>query len=160
MTPKQLRLKDNLEPENGDFVRFLADIERLQQKDFKGLLVTLPENGSGMVTVSSNQELATLPSSTSSSSTIPVSVAPQPMPDRSPADSRRTSLREPSSLASLIYTIAGPVLVLGAVMTFVGVNMNFEPLIPLGMFCMFAGVVGWSEGQKEKKRRRNARMGR
>lgn len=161
MSKKELRLTDTLEPEGGDFVRFLSDIERLQKKDLKGLEVQLPDSGSGMIVVSSRKEASqVLPdnnawghggsgvSTTVSTNTTPVSVP------------KRSGLREPSGLASLFYFLATPMLIFGAAAAFFGINdRDFEFLIPVGMFCMFAGVVGISEAKKDLKRRQRARSG-
>ena len=140
---KELRLTDTLEPEGGDFVRFLNDIERLQKKDLKGLEVTLPQDNSGLITVSSRKEaLATTRANAWGKSA-----------GASQAQSSSGS-RQPSSLASLFYYIAPPLFVIGIGSVFLGMSdRTFEFCIPVGMFMAFVGVVGISESKKDAKRR-------
>ncbi|MDO4937487.1 MAG: hypothetical protein Q4E62_06185 [Sutterellaceae bacterium] len=153
MSKKELRLTDTLEPEGGDFVRFLSDIEKLQKKDLRGLEVELPENNAGMIVVSSRKEAAAGTGIDShawgqnpSSEVLPSST------------SKKSSLREPTSLASLFYFLAPILLAVGIAAMALGMyDSTFELVIPVGMFFVFAGIVGTAESKKDAKRRARAR---
>lgn len=154
MSKKQLRLTDTLEPEGGDFVRFLSDIERLQKKDLKGLEVQLPESSSGMIVVSSRKETA--------AEKIKANAhvwGHNPSSDVLPSStSTKSSLREPTSLATLFYSVAPMLFTIGAFAIGLGMfDSAFELLIPAGMFFVFGGVVGMSESKKAAKRLSRAR---
>lgn len=110
----------DLEPAHGDYVQYLNDLEKGKVRELKALspsgVVTSGQNG--MLTIKTDKMLR------------------EEKKVRQEAERKR---RRDS--ANLIVKIFGP-LVLALGVALIGLGLSFlDDLIPIGMFCLFAGFV-------------------
>lgn len=119
-----------LEPENGDFIAFLKEIEKGGTR-VQGLKVTMNQDNPGMVTVTRTD-------------------VPSPS-DASPgASSESLNALFEGVLAGAMAALAGAGLMVAGMSGFI--EQNF---IPVGMFVAFGGlVVGLTNAKKVQKRKR------
>ncbi len=144
---KKTRLTETLEPADGDFVQFLKDLETDRGNLPSGLVISPGAHSSGIVTVSTRREAAQNADIGELSSAKTPAFKPLP--------------KEPAGLAGLFYVLAAPLLLLGVAVIGAAIAFpEFDYIMPVGMFLIFAGTIGYAEAQKDKKRRRRAMSGR
>ena len=121
-----------LEPENGDFIAFLKEIEKGGTR-VQGLKVTMSQDNPGMVTVTRTD-------------------GPSPS-DASPgasSESLNALFEGVLAMAGAMAALAGAGLMVAGMSGFI--EQNF---IPVGMFVAFGGlVVGLTNAKKVQKRKR------
>ena len=121
-----------LEPENGDFIAFLKEIEKGGTR-VQGLKVTMSQDNPGMVTVTRTD----VPSSSDAT------------PGAS-SESLNALFEGVLAMAGAMAALAGAGLMVAGMSGFI--EQNF---IPVGMFVAFSGlVVGLTNAKKVQKRKR------
>ena len=121
----------NLEPKDGDFVRYLKELESGQISQLKGLHVNLQEaQDTGIVTVRTGADIAQ-------------------------EQTRQRKFQQSARQDAVMLTvrlISPLVAVLGFVLMALGMYYpyQFESLIPVGMFVTFAGFVLTGQTRKKK----------
>ena len=119
-----------LEPDNGDYIAFLKEIERGNAK-IRGLTVTTSDETPGMVAVRRQSDLQKA---------------------RSALNSRRFSLSSPalSVLGGAVVAVIGIIFIIAGIL-----DPQQQNLIPIGMFVTFGGLVfSLSSRQRLERQRR------
>ena len=118
-----------MEPENGDYVRYLEQLQAGKIKELNAMRVSIVDTGDdGMLKVSSPKEL-----------------------ELRERQERLVRQERKKDLSRGIVRMTGPVVLLaGVVLIALGMSSGPEDIIPVGMFTLFAGVVLTNEARKRR----------
>lgn len=130
--------QNTLEPKNGDFVRYIQDLETMSAASLKGLQIDASESDTGMIKVNAGLEKTA----------------------RREADQQKREALTATRLktrAQLMKSFGSLLSFAGVFVVFLAIAEEIDEVAPLGMMLIFAGIVCAAQGAKSLKRLSNNR---